>query len=78
MVVGETNEKVRYLGSVSCKMMHVFTPSSPLGVRCMKSSVGRRMGSGYEGDKDLTYANLCSTLKKLCMWEKKLYHEVKV
>ncbi|KAG5047953.1 hypothetical protein JHK85_009056 [Glycine max] len=74
--------KLRYhrkfdLNPVSCKMMHVFTPSSPLGVRCMKSSVGRRMGSGYEGDKDLTYANLCSTLKKLCMWEKKLYHEVK-
>ncbi|XP_020219753.1 nitrate regulatory gene2 protein [Cajanus cajan] len=69
--------KLRYhrkidLNPVSCKMMHVFTPSS-------SPRVGR-MGSGYEGissDKDLSYANLCSTLKKLCMWEKKLYHEVK-
>ncbi|RDX79975.1 Nitrate regulatory gene2 protein, partial [Mucuna pruriens] len=67
-----------YLNTVSYKMMHVFAPSSPLGME--SSLVGRRMGSGYEGvsrDKDLSYANLCSTLKKLCMWEKKLYHEVK-
>ncbi|KAL2346193.1 hypothetical protein Fmac_000193 [Flemingia macrophylla] len=58
--------------STSIRMMHVFAPSS--------SPIGRRMGGGYEvvsGDKGLGYSNLCSTLKKLCMWEKKLYHEVK-
>ncbi|KAJ1427380.1 hypothetical protein SESBI_09630 [Sesbania bispinosa] len=78
--------KLRYhrkmdFNPISCKMMHVFTPSNPLTVKCMESSlVGRRTGSGYQGvykDKGLNYANLCSTLKKLCMWEKKLYHEVK-
>ncbi|KAG5018173.1 hypothetical protein JHK87_014028 [Glycine soja] len=75
--------KLRYhrkfdLNPVSCKMMHVFTSSSPIGVKCIESSLlGRRMGSGYEGDKGHSYGNLCSTLKKLCMWEKKLYHEVK-
>jgi len=62
--------------------MHVFTPSSPLGAKCMESPLlGRRMGSESEGvcgDKGLSYGNLSSTLRKLCMWERKLYHEVKV
>lgn len=82
--------KLRYhrkfdFNSVSCKMMHVFSASahsSPVGVNCMESSLlGRRMESDFEGvsrDKGVSYSNLCSTLKKLCMWEKKLYHEVKV
>ncbi|XP_027354515.1 nitrate regulatory gene2 protein-like isoform X1 [Abrus precatorius] len=78
--------KLRYhrnidLNPVSCKMMHVFTPSNSLAVKCMESSsLGWRMGSGYQGvykDNGLSYANLSSTLKTLCMWEKKLYHEVK-
>ncbi|KAE9586686.1 hypothetical protein Lal_00004520 [Lupinus albus] len=58
---------------VSCKVMHVFTPS-------ISSLVGRRMGIDYEvvdRDNSHSYGNLCFTLKKLCMWEKKLYHEVK-
>ncbi|KAI4336714.1 hypothetical protein L6164_015206 [Bauhinia variegata] len=74
--------KLRYhrkiaVSQVSCKMMHVFTPS----VSSESSSLlGRRMGSSHPGvDKDsgLSYGNLSSTLKKLCMWEKKLYDEVK-
>ncbi|XP_061372802.1 protein ALTERED PHOSPHATE STARVATION RESPONSE 1-like [Gastrolobium bilobum] len=81
--------KLRYhrkidFNQVSCKMMHVFTPSIPsnlLSIKCMESSLlGRRMRSGYQGvykDKGLSYSNLSSTLKKLCMWEKKLYNEVK-
>ncbi|MED6206434.1 hypothetical protein PIB30_026644 [Stylosanthes scabra] len=69
--------KLRYHRSVAvnpagCKLMQVFTsPSTPVTVHCsMQSSllVGRRsMGS----------ENICSTLNKLCMWEKKLYDEVK-
>ncbi|OIW14796.1 hypothetical protein TanjilG_05417 [Lupinus angustifolius] len=58
---------------VSCKVKHVFTPS-------ISSLVGRRMGIEYEvvdRDNGHSYGNLCFTLKKLCMWEKKLYHEVK-
>lgn len=58
-------------------MMHVFTPSSPLGAKCMESPLlVRRMGS--ESEEVCSYGNLSSTLKKLCMWERKLYHEVKV
>jgi len=54
-------------------MMHVFTPSSPLGAKCMESQLlVRRMGS--ESDGVCSYGNLSSTLKKLCMWERKLYH----
>ncbi|XP_014499650.1 nitrate regulatory gene2 protein [Vigna radiata var. radiata] len=73
--------KLRYhrkfdLNPVSCKMMHVFTPSSPLGAKCMESPLlVRRMGS--ESEEVCSYGNLSSTLKKLCMWERKLYHEVK-
>ncbi|XLR25372.1 hypothetical protein S83_053272 [Arachis hypogaea] len=69
--------KLRYhrniaVNPVGCKLMQVFTsPSTPVTVHCsMQSSllVGRRsMGS----------ENVCSTLNKLCMWEKKLYDEVK-
>lgn len=60
----------------------MFTPSNPLAVKCMESPLlGRRTGSGDQRvykDKGLSYANLCSTLSKLCLWEKKLYLEVKV
>ncbi|GAU30204.1 hypothetical protein TSUD_311550 [Trifolium subterraneum] len=66
---------------LSCKIMHVFTPLNPLTVKCVESPLlGRRTGSKCEGvytEKGLNSANLCSTLSKLCMWEKKLYHEVK-
>ncbi|CAJ2642868.1 unnamed protein product [Trifolium pratense] len=78
--------KLRYhskieLNPVSCKIMHVFTPSNPLTVKCVESPLlGLRTGSKCEGvymEKGLSSANLSSTLSKLCMWEKKLYHEVK-
>ncbi|MED6196927.1 hypothetical protein PIB30_051952 [Stylosanthes scabra] len=69
--------KLRYHRSVAvnpagCKLMQIFSsPWTPVTVHCsMQSSVlvGRRsMGS----------ENICSTLNKLCMWEKKLYDEVK-
>ncbi|CAL0326969.1 unnamed protein product [Lupinus luteus] len=58
---------------VSCKVKHVITPSISFLVR-------RRKGMEYEEvdrDNGHSYGNLCYTLKKLCMWEKKLYHEVK-
>ncbi|XP_020216295.1 nitrate regulatory gene2 protein [Cajanus cajan] len=70
--------KLRYhpniaVNPVSCKMMHAFTPSKHLN--CMDSS---RKYQGVDIDKGLSYdGNLCSTLNKLCMWEKKLYVEVK-
>lgn len=44
--------------------MHVFSQPNPVMKKC-------------EGVCEDT-ANLCSTLSKLCLWEKKLYHEVKV
>lgn len=54
-------------------MMHVFSPSIPLAVKSMGSE-----DEGVDKDKGHNHGNLCSTLKRLCMWEKKLYHEVKV
>ncbi|XP_019449504.1 PREDICTED: uncharacterized protein LOC109352133 isoform X2 [Lupinus angustifolius] len=74
--------KLRYHQDIAvnpaCKIMQMFTPSKPLSmVNCMEF----KLGSGYQGgvdvDNGLRYGNLCSTLKKLCMWEKKLYDEVK-
>ncbi|KAL2318864.1 hypothetical protein Fmac_032740 [Flemingia macrophylla] len=70
--------RLRYLPNIAvnpvpCKMMHVFTPSKHLN--CMESS---RKYQGVHIDKGRSYdENLCSTLNKLCMWEKKLYVEVK-
>ncbi|KAK7283783.1 hypothetical protein RIF29_13529 [Crotalaria pallida] len=62
----------------SCKIMKVFTPSKPLSmVNCMESGLGSGYQGGVDIDKGVGYGNLCSTLKKLCMWEKKLYDEVK-
>ncbi|KAF7829495.1 Nitrate regulatory gene2 protein [Senna tora] len=72
--------KLRYhkkiaVNPVSCKMMHVFTPSVS-----SKPPLGQRRESGCQGidkDKGFCYGNLSSTLNKLSMWENKLYHEVK-
>ncbi|XP_054796645.1 protein ALTERED PHOSPHATE STARVATION RESPONSE 1-like [Prosopis cineraria] len=69
--------KLRYhrkiaVNPVSCKMMHVFTPlvsSKSPAVTSTESSL--MCQSKDEG-------NLPSTLKKLSLWEKKLYDEVKV
>ncbi|KAK4276459.1 hypothetical protein QN277_014606 [Acacia crassicarpa] len=69
------------VNSVSCKMMHVFTPivsTKPPTVKSTEFSlVCQRTGPAYErAHKD--EGNLSCTLKKLSMWEKKLYDEVKV
>ncbi|TKY57584.1 hypothetical protein E2542_SST14634 [Spatholobus suberectus] len=66
--------KLRYHPNnpVPCKMMHAFTPSKHLN--CMESSTKYQ---AVDINKGLSYGNLCSTLNKLCMWEKKLYVEVK-
>ncbi|XP_028766497.1 nitrate regulatory gene2 protein [Neltuma alba] len=78
--------KLRYheriaVNPVSCKMMHVFTPlvsSKSPTVKSMESSLMcQRMGSAYQRvDEDR--GNLSSTLKRLSVWEKKLYDEIKV
>lgn len=75
--------KLRYhskieLNPVSCKIMHLFPSSNPLMVKCVESPCGRKADcQGVYKDKGISYENLCSTLSKLCIWEKKLYHEVK-
>ncbi|KAJ6684643.1 F5M15.15 [Salix purpurea] len=54
---------------VSTKMLHTVAPS-----------LLERNGSihgGLDGDLGIISVNLSSTLRKLCLWEKKLYHEVK-
>lgn len=70
---------MRFLEPGSRKMMHAFTPSvssKPGPLKSMESSLlGRRKD---DTEKDLSYGNLSSTMKKLSMWEKKLYDEVKV
>ncbi|KAL5073808.1 hypothetical protein RYX36_012792 [Vicia faba] len=53
-------------GIVSWKIMQVMN----------KCNEGSLLGV-CEQDKGLSHGNLCSSLSKLCMWEKKLYHEVK-
>ncbi|KAI9113258.1 hypothetical protein K1719_015783 [Acacia pycnantha] len=78
--------KLRYhrgiaVDPVSCKMMHVFTPlvsSKPPTVKSTEFSLMcQRTGPAYErAHKD--EGSLSCTLKKLSMWEKKLYDEVKV
>ncbi|KAL1309248.1 hypothetical protein AAHE18_17G163800 [Arachis hypogaea] len=64
----------------SCKIKNLFTHS----LNCTEKSslIGRTMASEHQAqatDKDWGhgYGNLCSTLKKLSVWERKLYHEVK-
>ncbi|XP_058785506.1 nitrate regulatory gene2 protein [Vicia villosa] len=78
--------KLRYhskteLGKVSWKIMHVFSQPNPVMNKCAEASLlGQKTGSDCKGvckDKSLSHENLCSTLNKLCLWEKKLYHEVK-
>ncbi|KAJ7966950.1 BZIP transcription factor, putative (DUF630 and DUF632) [Quillaja saponaria] len=72
---------------VSCKLLNVFTPSSSLlssqysTVKAMEPSVFRvKMGhddKGVDKDMGLSLQNLSSSLRELCVWEKKLYDEVK-
>ena len=63
-------------------MMHALTTSVSSKSTSMECSVlGRRVECKNQRaykEKGLRYENLSSTLKKLCMWEKKLYDEVKV
>ncbi|CAL0303484.1 unnamed protein product [Lupinus luteus] len=62
----------------TCRIMQMFTRSKPLSmVNCMEYGLGSGYQGGVDVDNGLRYGNLCSTLKKLCMWEKKLYDEVK-
>lgn len=62
--------------------MHVFSQPNPVMNKCVEGSLlGQKTGSDCKGvckDKSISHENLCSTLNKLCLWEKKLYHEVKV
>ncbi|CAK8569157.1 unnamed protein product [Lathyrus sativus] len=63
------------------KIMDVFSQPNPVMNKCLEgSSLRRKTESDCEGvckDKGLSCGNLCSTLSKLCLWEKKLYQEVK-
>ena len=67
--------------SSSCEGRLVVLPTPSNLVTCMECSVlGRRVrckNQSANKEKGLRYENLSSTLKKLCMWEKKLYDEVK-
>ncbi|XP_021902447.1 uncharacterized protein LOC110818021 isoform X1 [Carica papaya] len=66
-----------YQVSSKMKILHVVTPS--LSVMSSQSST-EKVGSvnpGFDDDFNVSFRNLSSTMKKLYMWEKKLYHEVK-
>lgn len=56
---------------VSSKMLYGAAPGN-----ANVGDFGRGMGDGVE--MAVNSMNLTATLKKLCMWEKKLYDEVKV
>ncbi|TXG51942.1 hypothetical protein EZV62_021111 [Acer yangbiense] len=63
--------------SLSSKMLyHAVSPSSSKTVPYTK--LGRRQGLDDDVAVVIDSRNLTATLKKLCMWEKKLYGEVKV
>ena len=73
--------------AVSSKMLHVITPSLPVGSsqpstsrNAEPSSIERADPALLDIDKDvgMRSGNLSSTLQKLYLWEKKLYEEVKV
>ncbi|XP_061967898.1 protein ALTERED PHOSPHATE STARVATION RESPONSE 1-like [Populus nigra] len=54
---------------VSSKMLHTVTPSF--------SEKNGSVHGDFDEDLGIISVNLSSTLRKLCLWEKKLYHEVK-
>nr|DAD41777.1 TPA_asm: hypothetical protein HUJ06_016100 [Nelumbo nucifera] len=71
---------------VSSRMLHVITPSltvvssQPSTSKSGESSSSEKAGPvhlEFEEDLGMSSGNLSSTLKKLYMWEKKLYDEVK-
>ncbi|KAJ9165880.1 hypothetical protein P3X46_020697 [Hevea brasiliensis] len=66
---------------VPSKMLHALTPSFlVIPSKNTESSSTEKIGSlglGFDEDLAVISLNLSSTLKKLCMWEKKLYDEVK-
>lgn len=51
-------------------MLYTVTPSF--------SEKNGTVHGGFDEDLGIISVNLSSTLRKLCLWEKKLYHEVKV
>ncbi|XP_031254595.1 nitrate regulatory gene2 protein-like isoform X2 [Pistacia vera] len=64
------HHKFSVYGQVSSKMLHAVSPS-----RMVVSTHFNYQG--LEDDVVLNSKNLTATLKKLCMWERKLYDEVK-
>ncbi|XP_002510652.2 protein ALTERED PHOSPHATE STARVATION RESPONSE 1 [Ricinus communis] len=68
---------------VSSKMLHAVTPSflviPPKSTDSLTSSTEKIGSVHVSSDEEfgVIAVNLSSTLKKLCMWEKKLYDEVK-
>ncbi|KAK6916799.1 protein of unknown function DUF632 [Dillenia turbinata] len=72
---------------VSSKMLHVITPSlsvvssQPSTSKSAEPSSSTEKGSAafldFDEEVGMRTGNLSSTLRKLCMWEKKLYDEVK-
>lgn len=59
----------------SSKTLNMMTLNLP--IKESLSSADQKNGNAEE-DWTVNSENLSSTLRKLCMWEKKLYDEVKV
>lgn len=63
--------------AVSFKVLNAITPSLPRRSMEKFSPLMKKIGPDHDA-VGLTSGNISSTLEKLCMWEKKLYNEVKV
>lgn len=64
------------VNQVSCKVFHAITPSLPRRGMEKPSPLVMKIGPDHE-DMGLSSGDISSILEKLCMWEKKLYDEVK-
>lgn len=62
----------------SCKVLHAITPSLPRRSVVKFSPLIKKNISSDHRDIGLSSENISSVLEKLCMWEEKLYTEVKV
>lgn len=69
-------EKVAVNQAVSFKVLNAITPSLPRRSMEKFSPLMKKIGPDHDA-VGLTSGNISSTLEKLCMWEKKLYNEVK-
>ncbi|XP_041017743.1 nitrate regulatory gene2 protein-like isoform X1 [Juglans microcarpa x Juglans regia] len=72
------HHKVAVNQVASCKVLHAITPSLPRrSVEKFSPLIKKNTSSDHRDIMGLGSENISSVLEKLCMWEEKLYTEVK-